>query len=167
MNNKKILEVKKMNNFSMFHEREIESMVFYYQVCNETYIENEPFEPYLETKNEQYFETYQEAKNYFDTLEVDEDWCKRIDEFVVEDLELEFVEGSWDDHYDMVWVEEKEYEYTEDDFASLSLTDYGLNMLQIKRVVFLELINEAILESCISSQEFDNICTNKEILIYN
>lgn len=117
MNDKKMLDVKKMKNFSMFHDREMESMVFYYQVCNETSIEYRPFESYEETKNEKWFESYEEAKNYYDTLEVDDDWCKRINEFYVEDLNLEFVEGDWFYYYDMILVEEKEYEYTEDDFV--------------------------------------------------
>lgn len=89
MNDMKVLNVDKMNNYSVSEGKEIENLVFFYYCCQTYWVEDESFGRYLDTINVKCFETYEEAKNYIDNLENEDGWIKRIDEFSIEDNDLD------------------------------------------------------------------------------
>ena len=131
------LSVKKMSSYSVSDKKEFESLVFFYKCYHGRYVENEaldydqyfdklisleskslqeefvknePFECHLETKNVQFFETYEEALAYINSLGNEDGWHKMIDEFYVDDKELEFVEGDSLKLYANAYTDEEEKE---------------------------------------------------------
>lgn len=68
------LNVKKMNNYSITEQKESENLVFFFGVC----ITNNK-----EDKNGRYFMYFDEADEYFESLEIEDGFYKRFDEYFI------------------------------------------------------------------------------------
>lgn len=68
------MDVKKMSNYSLTQQKESKTLVFFYGV----YLTNGEKE-----KNERCFMKYEEARDYFESLEIEDGFYKRIDEYFI------------------------------------------------------------------------------------
>lgn len=101
LNDTKVLNVNKMNNYSVSQGKEIENLVFFYICCQTAWVEDESYERYLDSKNVKWFETYEEALTYNNNLEKEDGWIIRIDEYSIEDKDLDTINV-----YDNVYAED-------------------------------------------------------------
>lgn len=69
------MDVKKMSNYSITEQEENETLVFFFGVCLTNLDEEE--------KNGRCFMTFHEALDYFESLEIEDGWIKRFDEFFI------------------------------------------------------------------------------------
>lgn len=93
------VSAKNLSNFSVYEGKEIESLIFFYY-CSQVNNEDEEVE-----KNQGCFERFEDALDYFNSLESQDGWCKKMDEFFID--ENENTMGL----YSNICLEEKEAGY--------------------------------------------------------